>query len=877
MSSIAETVGLNGSSVHPLEKEHTAIWIVACVGLVLSWAAMGIVRQQLVAHELLDFQWVAKNRIRAVEHGVKSGLQAVSALRDLYLVIEDVSPEDFGRFAGSVLERYEGVQSLEWVPYVPHQERRQFEARAATTYPGFRITERTSTYEIVPAQTREAYFPVLYAAPFDKGEVSIGFDFGAIPVVREVFDRARDSGMMAVSEGIHLEREPDTDQAFVAALPMYRRGEPIDTVTQRRAHLIGFAVGVFRISQVISTSIAYLEPRGVDVVVRDDSISGRGGLLHWYRSRLDASAAVQDRTLAEMEISAENMVTESFAVGDRRWTINAVLTPLFRSAEAFKEGPWTVLLVGIVFTALLSFHLARVKESVRERVLAQRALKEREELFRQMTETVDEVFWATTGDLRDVLYLSPAYQRIWGIPEAHLHKQPKLFFDAIPAEDQDRLMATMWRIKHENTDVEAIHRVLRSDGMTRWVRTRGFPVLDADGSVYRIVGFVEDITDKKLAEDALRESEQQLRAVFSQSPDIIMTVDPHGRIRMMNRSIPELPPERALGRSSLALLPSGLRKWYRPILKRVFQEGVMEHFQFSTSDSRWWEGRLVPIRADGVINSAMVIATDVTEKRVLHQQALHNARLATVGVLAASVAHEINNPNNSISFNAAILTQAWRDIAPVLQAYAKENGDFAVAGFPFSEAAESIPSLITETSRNSSRIKNIVENLKHLAKQDKGELNDAVDIGDVLKAAVMLLHNEIQKYTDVCTIEVSDDLPKVRGNAQQLEQVFINLLLNALQAIPDRRRSVHIDAKVDDTHEQVVMVVRDEGCGISERELGRVTEPFFTTKMETGGTGLGLSISKSIIDSHNGSMRFASELGKGTTVTVEIPIYKAAA
>ena len=185
----------------------------------------------------------------------------------------------------------------------------------------------------------------------------------------------------------------------------------------------------------------------------------------------------------------------------------------------------------------------------------------------------------------------------------------------------------------------------------------------------------------------------------------------------------------------------------------------------------------MPIRSgEGPVTAAMVIAADVTEKRNLEAQALHNARLASIGVLAAGVAHEINNPNNAIQFNASLVSRAWQDITPILREYFEENGDFALGGLPFSEARDSFPRLLSEITRNSDRIRRIVQNLKHMSRQDTGELTEKVDIQQVLEATVMILHNQIQKFTDVCTLEVPDGLPAVSGNSQQLEQVFINVL-----------------------------------------------------------------------------------------------------
>jgi signal transduction histidine kinase len=307
-------------------------------------------------------------------------------------------------------------------------------------------------------------------------------------------------------------------------------------------------------------------------------------------------------------------------------------------------------------------------------------------------------------------------------------------------------------------------------------------------------------------------------------------------------------------------------------LKEVFSKGATRQFKYSADDGTYWEGRIVPICSDeGPVTAAMVIASDMTEKRNLEAQALRNARLASIGVLAAGVAHEINNPNNAIQFNASLVSRAWNDITPILREYFEENGDFALGGFSFSDTHDNFPHLLSEIVRSSERIGRIVQNLKHMSRQDAGELTETVDIQRVLEATVMILHNKIQKYTDACTMEVPDGLPPVTGNSQQLEQVFINLLLNSLQALPERTRGVHIGAGFDADHGMLWVAIRDEGRGISERDLGRLTEPFFTTRTDAGGTGLGLSISRSIIERHGGSMGFESVIGGGTTVTIRIP------
>jgi len=499
-------------------------------------------------------------------------------------------------------------------------------------------------------------------------------------------------------------------------------------------------------------------------------------------------------------------------------------------------------------------------------------LAEREELFRQMTETVDEVFWAIQQDSTQLLYLSPNIESILSVPSGSEGQSAKAILEFLSPEDRVKLAEALEQIRRSNAPQELVHQVHRGDGSTRWVRTRGFPVNNHAGELYRVVGFIEDITEQKQAEEALKESESKLREMFQQSPDIIMTVDERGKILMMNRSIPELPAERAVGHSSLALMPHDFRRWFRRELKRVFRESASPNFEYSADDGTFWAGRIVPIRADETVTAAMVTASDVTEKQNLEIQAQRNARLASIGVLSTGVAHEINNPNNAIKFNAGLVQRAWSDIEPILADYYAEQGDFALGGLAYSEARETFPRLLSEITRNSERIRRIVENLKHMARQDTGKLTEAVDIQQVLEATRMILHNQIQKFTDVCTLDVPDGLPPVKGNSQQLEQVFVNVLLNALQSLPDRSRGVFISARLEEDAENVEISVRDQGGGIAERDIGRLTEPFFTTRTESGGTGLGLSISRSIVEKHGGNLKFESQPGKGTRVSIRIPV-----
>jgi len=844
--------------------EYRAIWLVIVIGFTLSLGALWLIHGQLDAHKNTEFEWVAHNRIRAINHGIDNGLLAIANIRDYFEASDVVEPDEFQQFAQSQLEKHKEIHALMWVPESVLSVDRE-PADVATEAP----KARYKTHGYILSGNENVYRPVTVINAKGMRNYPLGIEFGSRSVFPKLLAQARDSNRMAASGRIEFrDGERKIDNGFMAALPVLASRPSAEASGGKERYLQGFVIGLFQLNDIIRASISMLEPRGVEILLVDESADSADRFLHFYDSRLSPRKIGEDDFIDWRRNEKERKLEERISVGDRQWSIVCGQTDHFRSAEAFNQSPWVVFITGLLFTVLLAFYLERIRENAHQRRMMEQQLMEREELFRQMTETVDEAFWATTADGDKLLYISPAHKKITGQAGSDIHTT---LLNGVHPEDQIKLSGALRNIRREKTDFEVVYRVQRVDGVLRWLRTKGFPVLDERGEVVRMVGFSEDITERKLADQALRDSESKLRDLFQQSPDVIMTVDRKGTILLMNRSIPALPAERAVGRNSLALMPHGFRKWYRRALKAVFSKNEIRSFQYSTDEGVYWEGRIVPISSDGPLTAAMVIATDVTEKRNLEQQTLRNARLASIGVLSAGVAHEINNPNNSIQFNAALVSRAWRDITPILNEYCEENGDFALGGLPFSEVRGTFPKLLSDITDNSERIRRIVLNLKHMARQDEGEYTQWVDVQQVLETALMILHNQIQKYTDTCSMNIPEGLPRIRGNSQQLEQVFINVLLNALQSLTQRTQGVEINVCHRPENESVEIEVQDHGRGVSERDMGRLTEPFYTTRKETGGTGLGLSISRSIMEKHGGRLLFESKAKQGTKVTICIP------
>lgn len=302
----------------------------------------------------------------------------------------------------------------------------------------------------------------------------------------------------------------------------------------------------------------------------------------------------------------------------------------------------------------------------------------------------------------------------------------------------------------------------------------------------------------------------------------------------------------------------------------IAKDGTTKFVELSISLMRDSEGRPIGFRGVG---------RDITERKKaeeqakLHQQQLMQAsKMVALGTLVSGVAHEINNPNNFIMLNSPMLKEAWENAMPILEKYYAENGDFLIGGMNFTEMRNNIPALFSGISDGAKRIKQIVDDLKNYVRDDTADLTQSVDITAVLKSAVALLSNMIKKSTNRFSIEYGKNIPSLKGNFQRLEQVIINLIQNACQALPDAKKGIFISVRFIKENSNIVIKVRDEGKGIPPEMLLHITDPFFTTKHDSGGIGLGLSISAKIVEEHSGSMRFESQIGAGTIVTISLPV-----
>jgi PAS domain S-box-containing protein len=313
-----------------------------------------------------------------------------------------------------------------------------------------------------------------------------------------------------------------------------------------------------------------------------------------------------------------------------------------------------------------------------------------------------------------------------------------------------------------------------------------------------------DIERRKEVEEELRRSEEMARSLLDALKDSLVLIDTEGTVLNLNRTTARslgIKSEEAIGRCLWEMLPNEVAERRRGFVKRAVRSGRAIRV-VDEQDGKVSDNVIYPVvdSLDRVTRIA-ILERDITEQRKVKQQAeiqqqhlVRSDRLAMMGELAAGVAHEINNPNHSIMLNTALLLKAYPDILSVLDRYDKEEEGFRIGGLEYSEFRNTIKDTVKRIEECAKRIGVIVNELKSFARLEPEDISESVDINITVQSAIVLGTPFIKKSTDNFTVQIEEKLPKVRGSAQKIEQVLLNLLQNACQSLHDKSSGVSIGA-----------------------------------------------------------------------------------
>jgi len=493
------------------------------------------------------------------------------------------------------------------------------------------------------------------------------------------------------------------------------------------------------------------------------------------------------------------------------------------------------------------------------------ALRASQERYRSLVDRIPLGVVVFGQDFRIVEW-NPAAARVFGWTAEEVLGREASFL--LPPE-VGPVVGQVWREVLEGRGGDlSVNDNLTRDGrriVCEWRNTR---VVADDGSTVLVSSTVEDVTDPRRAEDALLRSEARFRAVIDAAPDIVGVTSDEGRYLYVNPAF-----VRHLGHASAAA-----------IVGRPVSDFVHEGDRALLDAPGPKELRL--LRADGAIVACDVtsipidfdgraailsMARDVTERRRLQATLLQSDRMASLGILAAGLAHEIHNPLAYVKANLDVL--AGRGLPQLLtraRALEESLGEDA-ASYQLAARVEQIEQMIELVREGAERMQSLVNDLKTFSRADDAPAM-AVDVARILDSTLKMAWSTIRLRARV--VKSYGAIPPIRANESRLGQVFLNVLVNAAQAIPDGNPAEHLVhvRTASDGDDAVLVEVSDSGCGIPEAALERIFDPFYTTKPVGVGTGLGLFISQGIVAALGGQIRVTSRVGAGTTVSIRLPL-----
>lgn len=480
--------------------------------------------------------------------------------------------------------------------------------------------------------------------------------------------------------------------------------------------------------------------------------------------------------------------------------------------------------------------------------------RENEIRLRQITENLSEAVWIYSFDFRTALYVSPRAEVVWGIPLQELYDNPLTVLRQIPRSHRGKVRKAISR--GHRTEVQC-RFVRRSDGAHRWMRIVGVPIRDASGRPYRVAGIVEDITAQRRMAETVRARELHYRRLTSTSRDAIFAVDGKLRITELNGAgemMLGLEQGASLGREILPLLHpedrAELEQRARRILDGVEEAGEMEvRLKGAGGRERTLRVTAAPIRDRGIVSGLHGVARDVTEESARDGDLQRARRLASLGTLVGGVAHELNDPLTSIRGLVQLLLEGEVD---------PDRRD-----------------LLEVTFREAERSAALVSDLRRLAQGSTpadAPKKTPVQVNDVVDEVVRLRRAGLEAQGINMKLDLAERLPLIEGDRPQLEQMLLNLVINAEQAlreVVDPPRTLILRTRP--SRHGVTLSVFDTGPGIAPEQLQRIFEPFWTTRTGARVHGLGLSLVHRIVADHKGEVDVQSEPGGGTLFLVNLP------
>ena len=529
-----------------------------------------------------------------------------------------------------------------------------------------------------------------------------------------------------------------------------------------------------------------------------------------------------------------------------------------------------------------------------KRKRAEKAMRQREEWLSATLNSVGDGLVAMKMDGR-VTRINPVAEMLtgWSLAEAKgrpIHEVCRL----VNAETRETMQSPVRRV------LDAGVRVVTTDG-TALVSRGGVaypvevnctPIVNHQGEITGAVMVFRDMTGKRQAEQALRESEQKFR-LMSESSLVGLAIFQEDRIKYVNMAMAKIygyPRKRLLSWTATDFLrhthPEDVAFVKEQLHKKQTgeSEGVVPCYQYRAvakmNDIKSLEifSKTIAYQGKPADFLTLVDITDLkrAEKalRNSQEQLFQAQKMKALGTLVAGVAHEINNPVNLIMFNSPLFLDIWQDFQPILKEHADKEPTRLYGGLTYDYLKENLEGLLSDVNMAANRIARIVKDLKNFSRQSDVVDKEPVQINTAVENAVRMAQTTLSKTGVELEFDLARELPLIEGNLQSIEQIVLNITINAIDAITHEHGRIKIATGRQEKDGRVFMAISDNGRGIDPSISATLFDPFVTDKQAQGGTGLGLSVTYSLVKSHGGEIAFKSQKENGSVFTVFFPAMK---
>ena len=794
----------------------------------------------------------------ALKASIHTYLNALRSLQSFYSASDKVTRQEFRIFVTHLLGNYRGFQAIEWSPLVLSAEREAFESGIQQQgFPDFQITERDANKGLIRAGDRPEYVPVTFVEPYQGNESALGYDLYSNEIRSEAVDWARDSGEAAATARITLVQEHGNQFGTLAFVPIYRNGFPHTTLEERRRHILGYVLAVFRGGDIVLASLKEQNREGLIFRLMDESASANEQLLFASDGEDFKPLLLADNSLFGKGMALANSTT--IPIGGRQWRFEVAPTQEYFAAHR-SGNAWLIQLAGLLLTSMVGAFVM--------------VLSGRESLLRQLVEERTMALSESEERFRSTFEHAPIGVAIVGL-DGHYQSVNQGYCDIVGYPRDELLDMTCKQLTHPDyhqSDAEMFNQALagevveftkekqfvRKNNELVWGNWSAKLIRRSNGKPYHFVIVVENINPRKQAEESLR----KLSLAVEQSPASILITDVDGKIEYVNEAFVQVTGysrDELIGRN-----PRILRSGKTP--KETYEDMWSTLIRGET-----WKGEFInrrkngeeyiissliaPVRqADGRITHYVGIREDITERKRTMAE-LESARVAAEAAnlakshFLANMSHEIRTPMNAIIGLTHLLQ---RDITH----------------------PEHVKKL-EKVYASAKHLLGILDDILDLSRVESGRLmleELPLNINIIVNDVYSIMHERasIKQLQLVREVEPSLAPLTLLGDPMRIKQILINFIGNAIKFT--EQGGITLRASLVGERDEFVDLrfeVQDTGIGIRNEDQSRIFEVFeqaqSSTTRQYGGTGLGLPISKRLARIMGGDAGVVSTPNQGST------------